>query len=68
MRKALLVCIFMAAALWLSGCMVISSEEHRHAGHARVLRPPPRETVRVIHAPAPPPRPHPPYRYPHGWR
>ena len=64
MKKALLICVFVAAALWLSGCMVISSEDHRHHGHARVVCPPPRETVRVVY----PPAPHPPYRHPHEWR
>ena len=57
MRKALLTCI-LTAALLLSGCVVVSSEEFRHARRFHGVCPPPHHPVRVVPVPCPPPQPH----------
>jgi len=68
MNRIMLIVVVLASALWLSGCMVISAEEHKVHGHSRVMSPPPVERVEVIHVPGPGPRSHHPAPRPHGWR
>ncbi len=68
MNKIMLIAVMAALMLWLSGCMVISCDEHRSARAVRVVHVPPAERVEVIQVPGPPPRPHWDHRGPHGWR
>jgi hypothetical protein len=68
MNRIRLIAVVAASMLWLSGCMVISSEEHRSARDVRVVAARPVRVVEVIHVPNPPPRPHREHAHPRGWR
>lgn len=68
MNRIMLIAVVAASMLWLSGCMVISSEEHRSARAVRVVPAHPDRVVEVIHVPSPPPRPHRDHAHPRGWR
>ncbi len=57
MKRTLLITIVLAAVFCLSGCVVATYEEHRHARHPHVFRCPPGPVVEVIHVPGPPPGP-----------
>jgi hypothetical protein len=68
MNRVMLIAVVAALMLWLSGCMVISCEEHRSARDVRVVRARPERVVEVIHVPGPPPRPHRDHAHPREWR
>jgi hypothetical protein len=56
MKTKLMICLLVAAALWLSGCTVISFEE---SGHTKRLYTfcTPSQGIRVVRVPCPEPRP-----------
>jgi len=55
MQTKLMICL-MAAALWLSGCTVISFEESGRTKRLYTLCTP-SQGIRVVHVPCPEPRP-----------
>jgi hypothetical protein len=57
MKKTLLICIIMAAALWLSGCTILSFEEGGHTKRLRAACTPSQGILRVVHVPCPQSRP-----------
>ncbi len=58
MKKALWIGVVVAVTVWVSGCVVITSEESGPPKRLYVLCSPSREVIRVIHAPRAEPRPH----------
>jgi hypothetical protein len=68
MNRIMLIAVVAASMLWLGGCMVISSKEHRTAREVRVIHVPPVERVEVYRVPGPPPRPYDHRPRPHEWR
>jgi len=57
MKKALFICIVMAAALLLSGCVVISFEESGRTKRLYAVCTPSQGVIRVVHVPCPDSRP-----------
>ena len=58
MKKALLVLVILAAAVLLSGCVVISFEESGRTRRFYAICMPAQGAIRVVHVPSPQPRPH----------
>ncbi len=58
MKKALLICTIVAAALLLNGCVVFSFDQPGHTRRVCAIRPPSQGVVRVVHIPCPESRPH----------
>jgi hypothetical protein len=67
-NRIMLIAVVAALMLWLSGCMVIDSEEHCRTRQVRVIHAPPVRTVEVVHVPGPPARPHGPRDHAREWR
>jgi len=59
MKKALLMGILMVAALWLSGCTILSFEEDGHMRRLRAVCTPSQGILRVVHVPCSQSRPDP---------
>jgi len=59
MKKVLWICLIVAAAVWLSGCTIISFEESGHTKRLCAVYTPSQGILRVVHVPCPdsPPRP-----------
>jgi len=53
MKKALWICMVIAAALWLSGCTIISFEESGRTKHVCAVCTPAQGILRVVHVPCP---------------
>jgi len=68
MNRILLIIVVAASMLWLSGCMVISCEEHRSARGVCVVPARPHRVVEVVRGPGPGPRPYHDHDHPPGWR
>ena len=57
MKKTLLICMMMAAAFLLSGCVVISFEESGRTKRVYAICSPSQGVIRVVHVACPEPRP-----------
>lgn len=57
MKTKLMICLLAAAALWLSGCTVMSFEESGHTKRLYTFCTPSQCAIRVVHVPCPEPRP-----------
>jgi hypothetical protein len=68
MKKMLLTGGLIAAASLLSGCMVISCDEHRAPRHPHIVCPPPGAVVEVVPVPRYPPGPPRHGHHPDEWR
>jgi hypothetical protein len=57
MKTKLMICLLVAAALWLSGCTVISFEESGRTKRLYTFCTPSQGVIRVVHVPCPESRP-----------
>jgi len=57
MKKILLICTMMAAALLLNGCVIFSFEESGHTKRVCAVCAPSQGLIRIVHVPCPPSQP-----------